>query len=121
MLIELHRMMRGLTLGESIIMTTQAEAQAAIDASIAATTAQTSVVESVVTALNGTNQRIADAIAAFEAANPTVNVDALKAATDAELANTKALADAVIANTPHAPPAPAPDAPPADPTSAPTT
>ncbi len=89
-------------------MSTNAEIQAAIDASNAATAAQTDVVKSAVTALDGINQRIADALAAFQAANPTVDVSSLTAATQQEAANTKALADAIAANTPAAPPAPAP-------------
>lgn len=91
-------------------MSTSAEIQAAIDASNAATAAQTSVVQSAVTALNGITQRINDAVAAFQVANPGVDVSSLVAATAAEQANTNDLAAAVAANTPAAPPVPPPAA-----------
>lgn len=90
-------------------MSTAAEIQAAIDADHAAVAAQTSVVQSAVTLMNGINQRVSDAIAAFQAANPGVDVSALTATTDALKANTDALAAAVALNTPAAPaPAPTP-------------
>ena len=86
--------------------------QQAIDESIAATAKLTAVVPSIVAALNGIPQRINDAIAAFVAANPTVDVSGLTTATSAELANVQAIANAVVANTPAAPaPAPAPTTP----------
>ena len=94
---------------QEVLMSAQ---QQAIDESIAATAKLTAVVPSIVAALNGIPQRINDAIAAFVAANPTVDVSGLTTATSAELANVQAIANAVVANTPAAPaPAPAPTTP----------
>lgn len=92
--------------GKYIAMTT-AQNQAAIDAAVAAITAEGDTVKAAVAALDGVTQRITDAVNEFAAANPTVDVSALLAATAAEQANTQALAAAVVAGSPAAPVAPA--------------
>ena len=89
------------------LMSTTAELQAAIDADLAATTAQTSIVEGVATMLGGIDKRVADAIAAFQAQNPGVDVGPLLAAKDQILANNAKMTAALLANTPHAAPTPA--------------
>lgn len=95
--------------GNKQIMADQATAQAAIDAATAQITQMTSLEQSAIAALNSTNDRIAAAVAAFQAANPGVNVDSLTAAVTAEQANATALATAITANTPAAPaPSPTP-------------
>ena len=106
---EIHRLLRLLVTGELIIMSTNAEIQAAINADLAVITAQSDIIKSVTLLLGGIDKRIADALLAFQAENPGVDVKPLIEMKNILLANNAAMAKAVSTQEVlPTPPAPAP-------------